>query len=46
MKIKPFSPSEKDKEKDFVMKQKDVERVQHFRKCIECYLCQLSKTSV
>ena len=39
-KIIPFSPSEKDKEKDFVMMQKDVDRVQHFRKCIECYLCQ------
>ena len=39
-KILPFSPSEKDKEKDFVMMQKDVDRVQHFRKCIECYLCQ------
>ena len=22
------------------MMQKDVDRVQHFRKCIECYLCQ------
>ena len=39
-KILPFSPSKKDKEKDFVMMQKDVDRVQHFRKCIECYLCQ------
>jgi succinate dehydrogenase / fumarate reductase iron-sulfur subunit len=39
-KIAPFSPSKKDKEKDFVMMQKDVDRVQHFRKCIECYLCQ------
>ena len=39
-KITPFSPSDKDKEKDFVMMQKDVDRVQHFRKCIECYLCQ------
>jgi succinate dehydrogenase / fumarate reductase iron-sulfur subunit len=39
-KIIPFSPSEKDKEKGFVMMQKDVDRVQHFRKCIECYLCQ------
>ena len=39
-KIIPFSPSKKDKEKDFVMMQKDVDRVQHFRKCIECYLCQ------
>ncbi|MDP7196374.1 MAG: succinate dehydrogenase/fumarate reductase iron-sulfur subunit [SAR202 cluster bacterium] len=39
-KIIPFSPSKKDKEKDFVMMQKDIDRVQHFRKCIECYLCQ------
>jgi succinate dehydrogenase / fumarate reductase iron-sulfur subunit len=39
-KITPFSPSKKDTEKDFVMMQKDVDRVQHFRKCIECYLCQ------
>ena len=39
-KIIPFSPSEKDKKKDFVMMQKDIDRVQHFRKCIECYLCQ------
>ena len=38
--IKPFSPSEESKKKDFVMMQKDVERVQEFRKCIECYLCQ------
>ena len=22
------------------MQQVDVERTQHFRKCIECYLCQ------
>jgi len=39
-KIIPFSPSKKDKEKDFVMMQKDIDRVQHFRKCIECYICQ------
>ena len=39
-KIIPFSPSKKDKEKDFVMMQKDIDRVQHFRKCIECYLWQ------
>jgi succinate dehydrogenase / fumarate reductase, iron-sulfur subunit len=31
--------SKKDK-KGYVMFQKDVERVQEFRKCIECYLCQ------
>ncbi len=39
-KIKPFSPSKENLNKDFVMMQKDVDRVQHFRKCIECYLCQ------
>ena len=39
-KIIPFTPSEESKKKDFVMMQKDVDRVQHFRKCIECYLCQ------
>ena len=39
-KIKPFSPSKESLNKDFVMMQKDVDRVQHFRKCIECYLCQ------
>lgn len=27
-------------EKGYVMYQKDVDRVQDFRKCIECYLCQ------
>ena len=27
-------------EKGYVMYQKDVDRVQEFRKCIECYLCQ------
>jgi len=39
-KIVPFSPSKESLKKDFVMMQKDVDRVQHFRKCIECYLCQ------
>ncbi len=27
-------------DKGYVMYQKDVDRVQEFRKCIECYLCQ------
>lgn len=27
-------------EKGYVMYQKDVDRIQEFRKCIECYLCQ------
>ena len=41
-KIKPFSAvkSNKNTEKGLIMKQIDVERSQHFRKCIECYLCQ------
>ena len=32
--ITPFTPSEESKKKDFVMMQKDVDRVQEFRKCI------------
>jgi succinate dehydrogenase / fumarate reductase, iron-sulfur subunit len=40
-KIKPVKlhPDAKT-EKGYVMYQKDVDRVQEFRKCIECYLCQ------
>jgi succinate dehydrogenase / fumarate reductase iron-sulfur subunit len=38
--ILPFSPGKKQKGKDRVMYQRDVERIQEFRKCIECYLCQ------
>ena len=36
-KIIPFNPGKK---QDRIMYQQDVERVQEFRKCIECYLCQ------
>ena len=36
-KITPFSP---DENADFTYYQEDVDRVQEFRKCIECYLCQ------
>ena len=36
-KIKPFTP---DPHTDWKMQQEDVERVQEFRKCIECFLCQ------
>ena len=40
-KIKPFKPREPDFEDgSWKMEQKDVERVQEFRKCIECFLCQ------
>lgn len=39
--IKPFSPDKSKKnKKGYVMMQEDIDRVQEFRKCIECYLCQ------
>ena len=39
--IKPVNLAPESKtEKGYVMYQQDVERVQEFRKCIECYLCQ------
>lgn len=36
-KIKPFKPAKGTK---WRMDQRDVDRVQEFRKCIECFLCQ------
>ena len=39
-KIKPFNPGAKKKNQDRIMFQQDIERIQEFRKCIECYLCQ------
>ncbi len=39
-KIAPFKPRPRDADGQYRMHQKDVERVQEFRKCIECYLCQ------
>ncbi len=36
-KIPPFTPK---KDTQWLMKQEDVDRVQEFRKCIECFLCQ------
>ena len=39
--IKPVKLAPEAKtDKGYVMYQEDVERVQEFRKCIECYLCQ------
>ncbi|HUS29954.1 MAG TPA: succinate dehydrogenase/fumarate reductase iron-sulfur subunit [Kofleriaceae bacterium] len=38
--IRPFKPPQPRPEKGYVMYQEDVDRVQEFRKCIECYLCQ------
>ncbi len=36
-KIKPFTPKENTK---WLMNQRDIDRVQEFRKCIECFACQ------
>jgi succinate dehydrogenase / fumarate reductase, iron-sulfur subunit len=38
--IAPFKPKPKDKQGQHRMTQRDIERVQEFRKCIECFLCQ------
>ncbi len=40
--ITPFTPDpdKKDNNGNYIMMQEDVDRVQEFRKCIECYLCQ------
>ncbi len=37
--IAPFTPRE-DAPRPLVMQQMDVDRIQEFRKCIECFLCQ------
>jgi succinate dehydrogenase / fumarate reductase iron-sulfur subunit len=38
--ITPFTPGPLPADGDYRMKQIDVDRVQEFRKCIECFLCQ------
>jgi succinate dehydrogenase / fumarate reductase iron-sulfur subunit len=38
--IAKFKPPQPRPEKGYVMYQEDVDRVQEFRKCIECFLCQ------
>ncbi len=38
--IAPFKPRPREKDGTHRMYQEDVDRVQEFRKCIECYLCQ------
>jgi succinate dehydrogenase / fumarate reductase, iron-sulfur subunit len=38
--ITPFSPPEGIPQSDWRWQQQDIERVQEFRKCIECFLCQ------
>jgi succinate dehydrogenase / fumarate reductase iron-sulfur subunit len=39
-KIPAFAPREKDADGVWRMQQEDIERIQEFRKCIECFLCQ------
>jgi succinate dehydrogenase / fumarate reductase iron-sulfur subunit len=39
-KIAPFTPPPRPADGDYRMKQVDVDRIQEFRKCIECFLCQ------
>lgn len=38
--IAPFNPRERDADGEYRMYREDVDRIQEFRKCIECYLCQ------
>jgi succinate dehydrogenase / fumarate reductase iron-sulfur subunit len=38
--IRPFKPKPRDADGQHRMYQEDVDRVQEFRKCIECFLCQ------
>ena len=38
--IKPLTPKSRDADGNYRMMQQDVDRIQEFRKCIECYLCQ------
>ena len=39
-KIPPFTPRPKDADGYWRMQQEDIDRIQEFRKCIECFLCQ------
>ena len=38
--IQPFKPPPTKAGEGLLMQQKDVDRIQEFRKCIECFLCQ------
>jgi succinate dehydrogenase / fumarate reductase, iron-sulfur subunit len=39
-KIPPFKPRPRDADGYWRMAQEDIDRIQEFRKCIECFLCQ------
>jgi succinate dehydrogenase iron-sulfur subunit len=38
--VPPLKPKPRDADGQYRMKQEDVDRIQEFRKCIECFLCQ------
>ena len=38
--IRPLKPRARDADGNHRMYQEDIDRIQEFRKCIECYLCQ------
>ena len=38
--IQPFTPPDDVPQSDWRWQQEDIERVQEYRKCIECFLCQ------
>lgn len=40
VRVPPFKPKPKDKDGKRRMYQEDVDRIQEYRKCIECWLCQ------
>jgi succinate dehydrogenase / fumarate reductase iron-sulfur subunit len=39
-KVPPFAPRPREKDGTHRMQQEDIDRIQEFRKCIECFLCQ------
>ena len=39
-KIKPFKPQPPEADGTWRMQQQDIDRIQEFRKCIQCFLCQ------
>ena len=39
-KIPPFKPRPRERDGTHRMQQEDIDRIQEFRKCIECFLCQ------
>ena len=39
-KSRPFKPRPREADGTWRMQQEDIDRIQEFRKCIECFLCQ------